>query len=96
MAPDQTWVSEDQYRGIRVGLRIVESWATAGEEPERELSRALRRERDPSDIVIGLATVARLLAIDLAAATGASEEAVLGRLERNVEALQHPLDGARS
>ncbi|MFV0374434.1 hypothetical protein [Microbacterium sp.] len=93
MATEDGWVSAEQYRGIRVGLRIVEAWADARDEPEEKLRVALQRETDLPDIVIGLATVARLLAIDLAAATGRSELAVVEHLGAKVEQLQHPVAG---
>lgn len=85
----QTWVSQAQYRSIQAGLRVVGAWTAADHAPEAALDGALRRERDPADVVVGLATVARLLALELAAATGASETAVLNRLAAQVERMQH-------
>lgn len=96
MSADERWVSAQQYRGIRVGLRIVREWADAADEPETALHRALQQERDPADVVVGLATVARLLALEVATATRASETDVLDRLAGTVERLQYPAhDAAR-
>ncbi|WP_455132007.1 hypothetical protein [Microbacterium aurum] len=44
---------------------------------EAALDGALRHEPDAADVVVGLATVSRLLAIELAAATGSTKGAVL-------------------
>lgn len=85
---EQTWVSAVQYRSIQAGLRVVGAWADAGREPEAALDGALRGEPDPADVVVGLATVARLLALELAAATGTTETAVLNRLAAQVERMQ--------
>lgn len=86
---EQTWVTGAQYRSIQSGLRVVGAWADGDREPEAALDRALRREADPADVVVGLATVARLLALELAAATGTTETAVLNRLTAQVERMQH-------
>ncbi|GAA3661032.1 hypothetical protein [Microbacterium marinilacus] len=86
---EPSWVSEDQYRSIQAGLRVVAAWADAEHEPEAALDGALRRESDPGDVVVGLATVSRLLAIELAAATGATEGAILARLGARVDRMQH-------
>lgn len=86
---EQAWVSHAQYRSIQAGLRVVGAWAAADREPEAALDGALRRETEPADVVVGLATVARLLALELAAATGTTETAVLNRLAAQVERMQH-------
>ncbi|MGB4778097.1 hypothetical protein [Microbacterium sp.] len=86
---EPSWVSSAQFRSIQAGLRIVAAWADADHEPESALDGALRRESDPADVVVGLATVSRLLAIELATATGATEGAVLDRLGALVDRMQH-------
>lgn len=90
-ADDAGWVSAPQYRGIQTGLRIVNSWAKADQEPEEALDRALRREHSPADAVVGLATVARLLALELGAATGRTETTVLEQLAVTVARMQYPV-----
>jgi hypothetical protein len=60
---------------------------------ERGGSTPEGRAGSAADTVIGLATVARLLAIDLAAAMGGTEAAALERLHAGVEQLQHPIGG---
>ncbi|MDQ1122598.1 hypothetical protein [Microbacterium trichothecenolyticum] len=85
---ESTWVSDAQYRSIHAGLRVVEAWGDAEHDPEEALSRALRAEADPADLVIGLATLSRLLALELAAAAGVSEAVVLARVRAVVERLQ--------
>lgn len=84
----EPWVSPLQYRGIRAGLRVVDAWARAERDPEDALDRALGREDDPAGVVVGLATVTRLLAIELAVATGRSEAAVLDGLAATIGRLQ--------
>lgn len=86
---DECWVSAAQYRGIQAGLRVVNAWAGAGDDPDSELDRALRREDESADVVVGLATVARLIAIELAAATGRTETGVLDQLAATIQRLQH-------
>lgn len=85
---ESTWVSAAQYRSIQAGLRVVEAWGDADRDPEEALGCALRAEPDAADLVIGLATVSRLLALELAAATGTSEGLVLARVRTVVERLQ--------
>lgn len=86
---EPSWVSEAQFRSIQAGLRVVDAWADADREPEAALDGALRREPDSADVVVGLATVSRPLAIELAAATGATGGAVLVRLGALVDRMQH-------
>lgn len=87
---EPTWVPEAQFRSIQARLRVVAAWADAEQEPEAALDGALRSEPDPADVVVRLATVSRLLAIELAAATGLSEAAVLAQLGVRVARLQNP------
>lgn len=87
-ASDEPWVSAPQYRGIHAGLRIVSAWAGAPFQPEEALDLALRQEQDPTEVVVGLATVARLLALELGAATGRSDLVVLEHLAATVDRLQ--------
>lgn len=86
---EPSWVSEAQFRSIQAGLRVVTAWADAEHEPEAAFDGALRREPDSADVVVGLATVSRLLAIELGVATGTTEGAVLARLGALVDRMQH-------
>lgn len=95
-ASDDRWVSAEQYRSIQVGLRIVSTWAEAVDDPEAALQQALQREIDPTEIVVGLATVARLLSSELAALSHVSESTILARLRVTVDRLQHPIVSANS
>jgi hypothetical protein len=83
------WVSDAQFGSIQAGLRVVGDWAAADDDPEGALDRALRREPDGDVVGVGLATVSRLLAIELAAATGSTEADVLERLAERVSRLQY-------
>lgn len=87
-AADGQWVSDLQYRCMTAGLGVVRSWVDAGQEQQETLLAALRREPVPGELVIGLATVSRLLAIELAAATGRTEREVLHRLDELTSELQ--------
>ncbi|MFD5213338.1 hypothetical protein [Microbacterium sp. NPDC058345] len=87
-------VSDAQYRDIHAGLRVVRAWAEADDYPEAALDEALQREDGPAGTAIGLATVARLLAIELAAASGRTEIAVLDDLAATMHRLQYPLSRA--
>jgi hypothetical protein len=91
---DERWVSVPQYQGIQAGLRVINAWAEAGDNPESALDWALRREDSPADVVVGLATVARLLAVELAAATGRTETSVLDQLAVTIHRLQHQASAA--
>ncbi len=97
MSVDQRWVSDAQYRCIRSGLRVLSAWTRSTRDPEAALARAVRYEPDGGQVVVGLATVARLLAMELAAATGVTEREVLERTGVTVEQLQYaasPKSGA--
>ena len=83
------WVSDAQYRCIQAGLRVLRSWTRAGRDPDAALGRALWYEPDGAQVVVGLATVARLLAMELAAATGTGEQEVLERVGATVQRLQY-------
>ena len=85
---ESSWISEAQLRSIEAGLRVVAAWALADREPDAALDGALRREPDPADVVVGLATVSRLLAIELAAAIGSTEGAVFERLVARIDRVQ--------
>ncbi|MFT4296173.1 MAG: hypothetical protein QM582_12260 [Micropruina sp.] len=89
MSIDQGWVSDAQYRCIRAGLRVLSAWTRPSRDPDAALGRALRYEPDGGQVVVGLATVARLLAMELAAATGRTEQEVLTRTGATVERLQY-------
>ncbi|MEE4021696.1 hypothetical protein V1Y59_01290 [Gordonia sp. PKS22-38] len=71
-------------------MRILTTWSHAEYDSEEALARAVRDQRDPDEAAVGLATVSRLLAIELAAASGRSERAVIGDLEAMIRSLQGP------
>ncbi|WP_439030813.1 hypothetical protein [Gordonia terrae] len=83
-----SWVSDAQFRSIGTGLRILSSWTHADDAPEEALARAVGSERDTNAAAVGLATVARLLAIELAAASGRSERTVIDELSALIGRLQ--------
>ncbi|WP_422771451.1 hypothetical protein ACN28C_33375 [Plantactinospora sp. WMMC1484] len=83
-----SWLSPTQFRCLRSGLRVVTTWAAEDLEPEAALTQALHDEPALVEVVVGLATVSRLLAIELATATGATEAEVLARLDATVHRLQ--------
>lgn len=83
-----SWLSPTQFRCLRSGLRVVTTWAAEHREPDTALQQALHDEPDPFEVVVGLATVSRLLAIELAAATGVTETEVLSRMDATVHRLQ--------
>lgn len=85
---EDPWLSPAQFRCLQAGLRVVGNWVADDHDPDIALRRALNDEPAPIDVVIGLATVSRLLAIELAAATGATETEVLTRLTATVNQLQ--------
>ncbi|MFT3862297.1 hypothetical protein [Micropruina sp.] len=89
MSTDRRWVSDAQYRCIRAGLRVLSAWTRPSRDPEAALSRALRYEPDGGQVTVGLATIARLLAMELAAATGRTEREVLEETGATVERLQY-------
>lgn len=82
------WVSDAQFRSIGTGLRVLSSWTHADGAPEDALAAAVRSEHDTNAVAVGLATVARLLAIELAAASGRSERAVIDELSALIRRLQ--------
>ncbi|WBB49690.1 hypothetical protein O3597_04170 [Verrucosispora sp. WMMA2044] len=67
---------------------MVITWAAEDREPETALEQALHDEPNPVEAAVGIATVCRLLAIELAAATGTTETEVLRRLDVTVDRLQ--------
>ncbi|MGW4069246.1 hypothetical protein [Nocardia grenadensis] len=82
------WVSDAQFRCIESGLRILSAYTRAEGDVESALAQAVESERDLGRAAVGLATVSRLLAIELAAASGRSERAVVDDLESMVRMLQ--------
>lgn len=88
---DERWATPTQYGCIESGLRVLTAWVVADDDPEGALDRAIRQEPDPAGTLVGSAVVARLLAIELAAATGTTEQTVLADLTATVCLLQHPI-----
>lgn len=86
------WLTQAQFRALAAALRVVDAWVMADEQPELALDHALRREPDLLDATVGLATVTRMMAIELAAATGSTEAQVLGRVGARVRRLQYPVE----
>ena len=90
-AHDERWATPTQYGCIESGLRVLTAWVVADHDPEGALDRAIREEPDPAGTLVGAAVVARLLAIELAAATGPTEQTVLADLTATLCLLQHPI-----
>ena len=90
---ESAWVSDVQYRGIQAGLRIVGAWAAADRSPQVAFEEALHRESDPTEVVVGLATVSRLLAIELAVVTGSTEADVIRGIAHRARGMQHRPSG---
>jgi hypothetical protein len=80
-------MSPAQAGAAQAGLRTLAAWALAASDPEEVLLSRLRRQ-DPAEVLVGLATVGRLLATELALATGRDEVRVLTDLDRVVQGLQ--------
>jgi hypothetical protein len=81
-------LSPEQLGAIRSGVTVVASWVLATDDPSEELLRATRRE-DPTALVIGLASAARLLTVELSIATCRAEHEVLANLWRTISREPH-------
>lgn len=79
----QHWLEPEQQHAAVTALAVVRSWSDQRDDPDAALLDALRQQ-DPATAMIGLATVARLLAIELGACSHRSEHAVLADLAERV------------
>ncbi len=91
---DDQWLDPAQQHAVAVALGAVHSWAAADEDHEAVLVQALR-DQDPATVMIGLATVTRLLAIELGAGSGRSELTVLDDLTEQTVRSAPLTDGHR-
>ncbi len=82
------WVDPAQFHAVEAGLRVVAAWSRATCDADVALEGALRQEPDQADVLVGLATVTRLLAMELAVVTASSETEVLAQLDARVHRLQ--------
>lgn len=81
----QHWLDPTQQHAARSALRVLRSWASAADDPDEVLLRSLAQE-DLATVLLGLATVSRLLAIELGACSARSEHEVLAELDAVVAA----------
>jgi hypothetical protein len=72
-------MSDAQVRAARAALRTLVTWSVATKEPEHALVTALQRE-NPAEVMVGLAAVGRMLAVELGICTGRDEVTVLADL----------------
>lgn len=87
-APRQT-LNAAQANAAQAGLRTLVTWSLATTEPEDVLLDALRRE-NPAEVTIGLATVGRMLAVELGIRSGRDEVSVLADLRGLLNQVQTP------
>ena len=88
----QHWLEPAQQHAVTTALAVVRAWAEAQDDPEAALLDALRRQ-DPATAMVGLATMARLLAVELGVCSHRTEEAVLADLAERVSATAPVADG---
>jgi len=88
----QHWLEPAQQHAVVTAMTVVRAWAEAQGDPEAALLEALRRQ-DAATAMIGLATVARLLAVELGVCSHRTEEAVLADLAERVSSTAPAADG---
>lgn len=69
-------LDSDQLEAVRAGVTVLTAWALAEDDPVDTLLAACRREH-AEVLAIGLASVARLLALELGVASGRREDEVI-------------------
>lgn len=84
------WLEPAQQHAAATALQVLRRWTNADHDPDAELLDALRQQ-DPATALVGLATVARLLAIELAACSQRTECAVLAELDTLVSSPCPPM-----
>lgn len=82
-------MSDAQASAAEAGLRTLVTWSLATADPQDALLEALRRE-DPAEVAVGLATIGRMLAVELGIRSGRDEIAVLADLRDVLERLATP------
>lgn len=80
-------MNDAQADAAQAGLRALVAWSLATTDPEDALLHALARE-DTAEVTIGLATVGRMLALELGLRSGRDEVAVLADLGGMLERLR--------
>lgn len=78
-----------QTSAAEAGLRTLVTWSLATTDHDDVLLAALRRE-NPAEVAIGLATIGRMLAVELAVRSGRDEVTVLADLCGLLNQLQTP------
>jgi len=73
---DDHWLAPAQQHAVAAALDVLQAWTGTRHDPDSALLEALRRQ-DPATAMIGLATVARLFAIELAHRSDRSEQEVI-------------------
>lgn len=81
-----SWLEPAQQHAVVTATAVLRAWAEEPDDPEAALLDALRRQ-DPAILMIGLATVARMLAVELGACSHRPEGAVLVELAQRVAPL---------
>lgn len=89
------WLDPAQEHAVAVAVTVLRTWAGAGEDPDAALLEILR-DQDPATAMVGLATVSRLLAIELGACSRRTERAVLADLAKRTLVAPPLTDGRRS
>jgi hypothetical protein len=80
---EQSWLGPAQQHAVVTAMAVLRAWAEESDDPEDVLLETLRRQ-DPATVIIGLATVARLLAVELGVCSHRTEAAVLADLAERV------------
>ncbi len=88
----QPWLEPAQQHAVATSMAVLRAWAEARDDPEDVLLEALRHQ-DPATVIIGLATVARLLAVELGVCSHRTETAVLADLADRAAAAAPAGDG---
>lgn len=78
-----SWLEPPQQHAVVTATAVLNAWADETDDPEAALLDALRHQ-DPAIVMIGLATVARMLAVELGACSHRPERAVLAELAQRV------------
>lgn len=90
---DRPWLEPAQQHATATALTVLRAWAGEHDDPDTVLLDHLR-DQDPATAMIGLATVARLLAVELGACSHRTEREVLAELAGRVASAAPAADGA--
>lgn len=79
----QSWLEPAQQHAALTAMAVLIAWADERDDPEDVLLEVLRQQ-DPATAMIGLATVARLLAVEQAVCSHRTEWTVLAELAESI------------